>query len=153
MEEKKGIKISLFSVILMLIILVLIIGIIYMFLLNKQRIGNVDTAISSKNNSSQAMSETDTLVNQLNNQLSEKNKTIEQLEKEIANLKKTNSDQTSDVSDFELVYNALVAIVKNNESNCKKRVVNEIAIFNADIQNSKQIPEKFKNNNIIYRTL
>lgn len=153
MEEKKGIKISLFSVILMLIILVLIIGIIYMFLLNKQRIGNVDTAISSKNNSSQAMSETDTLVNQLNNQLSEKNKTIEQLEKEIANLKKTNSDQTPDVSDFELVYNALVAIVKNNESNCKKRVVNEIAIFNDDIQNSKQIPEKFKNNNIIYRTL
>lgn len=153
MEEKKGIKISLFSVILMLIILVLIIGIIYMFLLNKQRIGNVDTAISSKNNSSQAMSETDTLVNQLNNQLSEKNKTIEQLEKEIANLKNTNSDQTSDVSDFELVYNALVAIVKNNESNCKKRVVNEIAIFNDDIQNSKQIPEKFKNNNIIYRTL
>ena len=153
MEEKKGIKISLFSVILMLIILVLIIGIIYMFLLNKQRIGNVDTAISSKNNSSQAMSETDTLVNQLNNQLSEKNKTIEQLEKEIANLKNTNSDQTSDVSDFELVYHALVAIVKNNESNCKKRVVNEIAIFNDDIQNSKQIPEKFKNNNIIYRTL
>ena len=94
-EEKKCIKISLFSVILILIILVLVVGIIYIFLENQklynQIIGHDDTAISTNNISSEAMNATDNLVNQL----SEKNKTIEQLENEIAELKKNNSENQS----------------------------------------------------------
>lgn len=95
MEEKKSIKISLFSVILMIIIVVLAVGFIYMFLenqkLDKQIIGRVDN-LSTNNNEPKEMNATDTLVNQLNTQLSEKNKTIEKLEKELNELKNTNSE-------------------------------------------------------------
>lgn len=98
MEEKKSIKISLFSVILMLIIVVLAVGFIYMFLenqkLNKQIIGHVDN-LSANNDEPKKMNATDTLVSQLNTQLSEKNKTIEKLEKEINELKNTNSENQS----------------------------------------------------------
>ena len=65
-------------------------------------------------------------------------------------------DDNTTLSDFELVYNALVARekdIKNNNSNYIGSVINEITIFNDDVQNSKKIPEKFKNDNIIYRTL
>lgn len=94
MEERKNIKVSLFSVILMIIIFVLIVGIIYIFLenqkLNKQISGYDDTSLSTNNKSSEAIAETNILVNQLNTQLSEKDKTIEELEKEINELKNTN---------------------------------------------------------------
>lgn len=102
MEEKKGIKISLFSVILIIVILVLIAGLIYVVLenqkLNKQIIGQDATAISTNNSSSKAMNQTDTFVNQLNSQLSEKDKTIDQLQKEISELKKTNSENQTTTS-------------------------------------------------------
>lgn len=94
MEERKNIKVSLFSVVLMIIIFVLIVGIIYIFLenqkLNKQIIG-YDNTSTTNNQLPNAMAETNTLVNQLNAQLSEKDKTIDELEKEINELKNANS--------------------------------------------------------------
>lgn len=127
MEEKKGIKISLFSAILMLIILALVIGIIYIFLenkkLNNQIIGHDDTAISTNNNSAKAMNATDNLVNQLNNQLSEKNKTIEQLENEITELKKNNSENQSSnsVNSYEIkVIKNIYDVISDNDTKIAK---------------------------------
>lgn len=138
-EEKKCIKISLFSVILILIILVLVVGIIYIFLENQklynQIIGHDDTAISTNNISSEAMNATDNLVNQL----SEKNKTIEQLENEIAELKKNNSEnQSSDstnsyeISTIKNIYD----VISDNDTKIEKaqKIAKEVmsAVNNKD---------------------
>lgn len=144
MEEKKGIKVSLLTVILALIILVLIVGMMYIFLenqkLNKQIIEkNEDTAaltnISTNENSSEVADETDTLTSQLN----EKDKTIEQLETEITGLKKTNSENQSSnsTSSYEIgTIKNIYDVISDNDSNAVKaqKVAKEVmnAVNNKD---------------------
>ena len=98
MEEKKYIKISLFSVVLMLVIVILVVLMTVVFLknqkLNKQ-VMEYKSTILTNTSSPKIMNQTDALVNQLNTQLSEKNKTIEKLQKEISELKNTNSENKS----------------------------------------------------------
>lgn len=93
MEEKKGIRISLFSLIYLLIIFILIVICVYLLLSNKELSKQkIEGGISTKNELSKAMDENESMISQLNNQLVEKNKTIENLEKEIDELKKNNTE-------------------------------------------------------------
>lgn len=132
MEEKKGIKIGLFSIILILILIVLLIGFIYMSLknqkLNKKLIEYSDTTI----NSTEKMNETGSLVNQLN----EKMETIEQLEKENAELKKNNtSNQLSNSYEIGTIKN-IYDVISDNDTKITKaqKIATEImsAINNKD---------------------
>lgn len=135
MEEKKGIRIGLFSIILILILIVLLIGIIYMSLknqkLNKKLIEYDDTI----SNSTEKMNETGSLVNQLN----EKTKTIEQLEKENAELKKSNtSNQLSNSSNSYQIgtIKNIYDVISDNDTKIAKaqKIANEVmnAINNKD---------------------
>lgn len=139
MEEKKGIRINLFAVILIIILFVLIIGIIYMYLenqkLNKKLIEHDDTIVALNNNSPEKMNETDSLIEQLN----EKNKTIKQLEKENDELRKNNaSDQSSnstnsyEISTIKNIYD----VISDNDTKIAKaqKIANEVmnAVNNKD---------------------
>lgn len=92
MEENKQIRIGLFSVVLLIILFVLLIGFMYMFLenkkLNKKVIEYNDITVQL-NSSTPKINELNSLVNELN----EKNKTIEQLEKENDELRKNNTSK------------------------------------------------------------
>ncbi len=92
MEENKRIRIGLFSVVLLIILFVLLIGFMYMFLenkkLNKKVIEYNDITVQL-NSSTPKINELNSLVNELN----EKNKTIEQLEKENDELRKNNTSK------------------------------------------------------------
>ena len=113
MEEKKGIKIRLSSLILIIVILALITGLIYIFLENQnlnKKINNQDnTVISPNDNLSKTMTQDDSIVNQLNAQLIEKDNAIAQLQKEITELKKTNSKNQTTTS----TNNYTIGTIKN----------------------------------------
>ncbi len=135
MEGKKNVEISLVSVVLILIIILLVAGIIYVFLenqeLNKQIIGYNNT-----NNSSSETNELNTLVSQLSNQLSEKNKTIERLEKEIDEFKNDNSEKQS-INTYEIgTIKNYYDVISNNDSNLIKaqKIAKEVmnAVNNKD---------------------
>lgn len=113
MEEKKGIKIRLSSLILIIVILALITGLIYIFLENQnlnKKINNQDnTVISPNDNLSKTMTQDDSIINQLNAQLIEKDNAIAQLQKEITELKKTNSKNQTPTS----TNNYTIGTIKN----------------------------------------
>ena len=159
MEEKKKIKISLETAVCITIIisLVIAIGIVYYSGLVKKKELEADnielnkqiTSLKSENeNLSKKISELEGKGNNTNHE--EEQEKITQQEKEIVNVKEDERVETMKTENN--VNDVIDEICKTLYKNENKQIeINSLTIYTNDIEKKKDIPEKFDNENTIYR--
>ena len=145
MEEKKGTKVSLLSIVLIIILFVMVAGMVYLYLqnkkLNEKIIASSETIGKSDNETTEKLSEISSLSNQiatLKKELAEKDEKI----KELAG-NTTNSNVVSNtINKIDTSKDLIYTVTKTVKDNQGKDIKCEIPQINLNYDSIKKINEK-----------